>query len=163
MTAETVLPYLLAAQGLMGAVDTLVNHELIERLPQRREARREVGLHSIREALYAAIFIGLGWFEWHGTLALVVAAALVAEIAVDAVDEWTENRVRVLPQNERVLHFFLVLNLGAIALCLVFTGWHERPTALVLQDRGWLSWLLLFFGVSSAAWSLRDFASAHRS
>src|SRR4051812_47994259 len=157
VSAETVLAYLLAAQGLMGAADTLVNHELVERLPRRLEARREIGLHSIREALYAAIFIGLGWFQWQGALVLVVAAILLAEILVDALDEWTENRIRVLPQNERVLHFFLVLNLGAIALCLAFTGWHERPTALVMLGSGWLPWLLLFFGASSAAWSVRDF------
>lgn len=157
-----LLPWLLAAQGLMGAFDTLVNHELIERLPRRVEARREIGLHSIREALYAAIFVGLGWSEWHGALALVVTAVVVAEIAVDAVDEWTENRIRVLPQNERVLHFFLVLNLGAIALCLISTGWHAQASALLMRDYGWLSWVLLFFGVSSAAWSVRDFIAWRR-
>jgi hypothetical protein len=159
VSAETVLAYLLAAQGLMGAADTLVNHELLERLPQRVEARREIGLHSIREALYALIFVALGWFQWHGTFALFIAAFLLAEIVVDAVDEWTENRIRVLPQNERVLHFFLVMNLGAIALCVAFTGWHDQPTALVMRDSGWLPWLLLFFGVSSAAWSVRDFVA----
>ena len=99
-----LLPYLLAAQGLMGAYDTLVHHELVERLPRRMEARREIGLHSIRESLYAVLFIGLGWFAWHGALAPLMVGVLVAEIGVDAVDEWTENRVRVLPQNERVLH-----------------------------------------------------------
>jgi len=161
---EAVLVGLLVVQGLMGAVDTLVNHELIERLPQRVEARSELGLHSVRELLYAVIFIGLGWFEWHGALALVIAAILLAEIAVDAVDEWTENRVRVLPQNERVLHFFLVLNLGAITVLVMVltTSWRADPTRLVLRDTGWLSWALLFFGVSSAAWSVRDFIAWRR-
>jgi len=162
VSAEAALAYLLVAQGLMGAADTLVNHELIVRLPRRVEARREIGLHSIREALYAVIFIGLGWFQWHGALALAMAAVLVAEVAVDAVDEWTENRIRVLPQNERVLHFFLVMNLGAIALCVVFAGWHDQPTALVPLDSGWVSWLLAFFGVSSAGWSVRDFVAWRR-
>ena len=156
VAAETLLAYLLAAQGLMGAADTLFNHEFLERLPQRAEARREIGLHSIREALYAVIFIGLGWFQWHGALVLCMALVLVAQIGVDALDEWTENRIRVLPQNERLLHFFLVMNLGAIALCLVFSGWHDQPTALVMRESGGLSWLLLLFGVSSAAWSVRD-------
>ena len=162
--AEAVLLYLLAAQGLMGAVDTLLNHELIERLPQRVEARREIGLHSVREALYAVIFIGLGAFAWHGALAWVMAAVLVAEIAVDSVDEWTENRIRVLPQNERVLHFFLVLNLGAIAVLLaaVLIAWQEQPTALVMNLHGWVSWLLLLFGASSTAWSVRDFVAWQR-
>ena len=159
MTAETVLVYLLAAQGLMGGFDTLFNHELIERLPRRAEARREIGLHSIREALYAALFAGLGWFAWHGAWAYAVAALLVVEIGVDAADEWTENRIRVLPQNERVLHMILTLNLGAIAVffALAVADWRTQPTALVLNDRGWVSWLLLFLAVSSAAWAVRDF------
>jgi len=38
------------------------------------------------------------------------------------VDEWTENRIRVLPQNERVLHIFLTLR------------WVEQPTELVPAD-----------------------------
>jgi hypothetical protein len=162
VSAETVLAYLLAAQGLMGAGDTLVNHELLERLPRRVEARREIGLHSIREALYALIFIGLGCFQWHGALFIAVAIILLAEVAVDAIDEWTENQIRVLPQNERILHFFLVLNLGAIALSLVFAGWHDQPTALVMRGPDWLSWLLLFFGAASAAWAVRDFVAWRR-
>jgi hypothetical protein len=141
MSAETVLPYLL------------------EHLPRRAALRPEVGLHSIREALYAVLFLGLAWFEWHGAAALVIAAVLAAEIAVDAIDEWTENRLRLLPQNERVLHFALALNLGAIVMLLGFTlaGWHAQPTALVAHDGGWLSWLLTLLGLSAAGWSLRDF------
>jgi hypothetical protein len=156
--AETPLLYLLAAQGVLGGVDTLFNHELVERLPRRVEAHREIGLHSLREALYAVLFIGLGWFEWHGPLALAIGAVLVAQIAVDALDEWTENRIRVLPQNERVLHMFLAINLGAIALALAFalSEWHGLPAGLVAREHGWLSWLLLFLGASSAAWAVRD-------
>jgi hypothetical protein len=162
--AETLLLYLLAAQGVLGGVDTLFNHELVERLPRRVEARREIGLHSLREALYAVLFIGLGWFEWHGGLALAVAVVLVAEIAVDALDEWTENRIRVLPQNERVLHMILAINLGAIALALAFTliGWYGLPGGVAVRADGWLSWLLLILGLSSAAWSVRDFAAWRR-
>lgn len=162
--AETLLLYLLAAQGILGGVDTLFNHELLERLPRRPEAQREIGLHSIREALYAVLFAGLGWFEWHGALALAAGGLLAAEIAVDVLDEWTENLIRVLPQNERVLHMILTLNLGAIALALAFTliNWHAQPTALVLREHGWLSWLLLLLGVSSAAWSVRDFIAWRR-
>jgi hypothetical protein len=164
MDAETVLAYLLVAQGVMGGIDTLVNHELIERLPQRTEAGREVGLHSIREALYAMLFVGLGWFQWHGAAALAIATVFLAEIGVDALDEWTENRTRVLPQNERVLHMFLMLNLGAIAvtLAVALVAWHARPTALVMDHRGWTSWALLALGASAAAWSVRDFLAWRR-
>src|SRR5437762_3615502 len=141
MALEALLPYLLLAQGAMGGFDTLVNHELIERLAHRPEARREIGLHSIREAIYAVLLGGLGWFAWQGALALVIAALVVTEIVVSTVDEWTENRIRVLPQNERVLHVFLTLNMGAIIALLVpvLAAWHEQPTALVMNERGWLS------------------------
>jgi len=164
MVYATILPYLLVAHGVMGGIDTLLNHEFIEHLPRRPQARREIGLHSIREALYAVLFIGLGWFEWHGALALVLGAVLVVEIGVDAVDEWTENRTRVLPQNERVLHYILVLNLGAIVALLVPTllAWHAAPTALVMHERGWVSWMLLALGASAAAWSVRDFVAWRR-
>jgi hypothetical protein len=164
MPAETLLTSLLVAQGAMGGVDTLLNHELIERLPRRLEARREIGLHSMREALYAALFLGLGWFQWHGTAALAIAVLFVVEIGVDAIDEWTENRTRVLPQNERVLHMFLILNLGAIAvaLALVLPDWHAQATALVFHHRGGISWLLLALGASAAGWSVRDFLAWRR-
>jgi len=55
-----------------------------------------------------------------------------------------------------------VLNLGAIALSLVFAGWHDQPTALVMRGPDWLSWLLLFFGAASAAWAVRDFVAWRR-
>ena len=49
MTADVLLPALLAAQGLMGGIDTLYNHEWLEKLPRRADARGEIGLHAIRE------------------------------------------------------------------------------------------------------------------
>src|SRR3954463_16169710 len=160
--AETPLLYLLAAQGVLGAVDTLFNHELVERLPRRVEAHREIGLHALREALYAVLFIGLGWFEWHGALALAIGAVLVAEIAVDALDEWTENRIRVLPQNERGLPRFLAINLGAIALALAFalSEWHGLPAGLVAREHGGLSWRPLLLRGSSGARGARGLLHA---
>lgn len=164
MAAETILPYLLTAQGVMGGVDTLLNHELIERLPKRLEARREVGLHSIRETIYAILFAGLGWLAWQGAYAWIIAALVAGEICVTAVDEWTENRIRVLPQNERMLHVFLTLNMGAIIATLAPTlmNWHAAPTALAANPHGWVSWVLAFFAASSATWAVRDFVAWRR-
>jgi len=168
MAPETILPhllpYLLAAQGVLGGIDTLLNHELIERLPKRAEARREVGLHSMRETIYAVLFIGLGWFAWHGAAAWIIAALVATEICVTSVDEWTENRIRVLPQNERVLHVFLTLNMGAIIATLVPTlmRWHAQPSGLAGNYQGWLSWLLLALGASAAFWALRDLVAWRR-
>jgi hypothetical protein len=153
-----MLPWVLVAQGVMGGFDTLVNHEIIERLPHRESARREIGWHSIREATYGSLFAGLAWFEWHGLAALVIAALVCLEIVVTCTDEWIENRTRVLPQNERVLHVFLTLNLGLIVALLVPTllAWSRLPTQLVPVDHGIAAWILSAFAAASAGWSMRD-------
>ena len=159
-----VLPALLAAQGLMGGIDTVLNHELIEKLPRRPEARGEIGLHSIREAIYACLFGGLAWFAWQGAWAWLLAALLVGEVINTACDEWTENRIRVLPQNERVLHVFLTLNLGAIIVVLgpAIAEWAATPTGFSPRNHGVLSWLLTAFAVLGVFWSLRDFLAWRR-
>ena len=155
---ERLLLVLLLVQGVMGGIDTLVNHELIAKLPQRPQARTEIGLHVIREAIWACLFAGLAWFAWHGAVAAVIAALLVAEIGITAWDEFVENRTRVLPQNERVLHVFLTLNLGLLIALLVplLLAWGRRPTGLVAQSHGALSWILSLLALAAAAWSTRD-------
>jgi hypothetical protein len=159
MPLDTLLASLLMLQGVMGGVDTVLNHEYLEGLPKRPEARREIGLHSMRETIYAVLFGGLGWFAWHGALVYAVAALVLGEITVSTIDEWTENRIRVLPQNERVLHVFLTLNMGLIVAILVPTlaRWIDQPTELVPADHGWMSWALLALSAAAAAWSARDF------
>jgi hypothetical protein len=159
MTLDTVLPVLLVAQGVIGGIDTMVNHEWIERLPHRPEAHGEIGLHWVREAIYASLFSGLAWFEWHGAAALFIAGLLVSEVIVTSCDEFIENRIRVLPQNERVIHVFLTLNLGAIIALLVvlLLDWSSQPTALVRTSHGVLSWILTLFALIGAGWSVRDF------
>jgi hypothetical protein len=148
---------LLVLQGAMGAIDTLYNHEWKERLAHRREARGEIGLHALREAIYAALFTAIGWFSWHGDAVWVIAGLLVAEVMVTACDEFIENRIRVLPQNERVLHVFLTLNMGAIiavlAMLLTHTGSDATAVTRVVFPT---TWLLTLLAVSSAAWAVRD-------
>lgn len=161
---ESLLPILLLAQGVMGGVDTLLNHELIARLPKRPEARTEIGLHVLREAVWAGLFIGLAWFAWHGAFALAIVAVLAAELLITAIDEFVENRIRVLPQNERVLHVFLTLNLGLLIAVLapVLVDWGAQPTALVGKSHGALSWILSALGVAAGIWSLRDWLAWRR-
>lgn len=159
--SEVLLPWLLAAQGVVGGADTLINHEVIARLPQRPEARGEIGLHAIRESIYATLFLGLAFFTWEGAFAWMLAALLAAEVVVTATDESIENRIRLLPQNERVLHVFLTLNLGLLIAVLApqLADWVTRPTDLVRADRGPFGWVLAALGLASAAWSLRDAAA----
>jgi hypothetical protein len=161
---EAVLPFLLIAQGAMGGVDTVLNHEHVARLPHRPEARPELGLHVLREAIWASLFFGLAWFAWHGAAALAIAALMAAEIVVTACDEFVENRIRVLPQNERVLHLFLALNVGLLVAVLVplLFAWAAEPSGLVRRDHGLLSWAISAFAAAAAFWSVRDFFAWRR-
>ena len=162
--ADAWLPWLLVAQGVVGGFDTLYNHELVERLPHRPEAHAEIGLHAAREAIYAALFAGLAWLAFEGAAAWIVAALVVAEVIVTTRDELVENRIRVLPQNERVAHLLLTLNLGVIIALLVpqLVDWSGRPTALAPIERGVTSWLLSALAAASIAWSMRDAAAWRR-
>ena len=159
-----LLPGLLVAQGVMAGVDTVLNHEVLAGLPQRPDARTEIGLHVLRELIWTALFAGLAWFAWHGAAAAVIALLLALEILVTACDEFVENRNRVLPQNERVLHVFLTLNLGVIVVLLApsLLDWWAQPTALVAQSHGVFSWLLTLLALAAAFWSLRDFLAWRR-
>lgn len=164
MNIEILLPALLVAQGVIGGIDTLLNHEMIVRLPYRTDARTEIGVHVLREAMYGVLFLALGWRAWHGGYAAFIGAVLVATIVIDVVDELVENRTRVLPQNERMLHFFLILNLGFITLVMVPTllDWSARAAALRPVDHGLLSWSLTALAVAAIGWSIRDFFAWRR-
>lgn len=158
MTNESLFALLLCVQGLIGGIDTVVNHELIARLPRHIEARTEVGLHAIREAIYMSLFAGIAWFAWHGIGALIIGTFLVSELIVTIYDEYVENHTRVLPQNERILHIFLTLNLGllfAVAIPLL-RDWNSLPSAITFVSHGVLSWLLSIFAILGAIWSIRD-------
>jgi len=148
----------------MGAVDTLLNHEFIEDLPHRRGARGEVGLHAAREAVYGALFLGFAWLAWLGAFAVVIGALLIAEVAVTVRDELVENRVRVLPRNERALHVFLTLNFGAIIALFVpvLWDWWSNPTEFAPAHHGWMTWALSLLGIMSAACSVRDLLAFRR-
>jgi hypothetical protein len=162
--AEAWLPWLLLGQAVVGGADTLVNHELIARLPYRAESRAELVLHALRESIYAALFIGLALFAWHGAAAWIIAALLAAEVLVTTTDEFLENRTRKLPDNERVMHVFLTVNLGLIIAVAVpvLAEWSRQPAGWARVDRGMLAWLLVALGVASAAWSLRDALAVRR-
>jgi len=163
MSFHTLLPALLIVHGVIGAIDTLLNHELIARLPHRVEAKREVGIHVLREATYGFLFGGIAWFAWHGAWAVLIGMVVCAAVAIDATDEFVENRTRVLPQNERMLHFILILNLGFIIVVMVPTlaGWYLQPTKLLPAYHGMFSWVLSVFALGALVWSLRDLLAWH--
>ena len=155
---EAWLPWLLVLQGVLAGGDTVLNHEIIARLPQKPSARPELAMHVVRELIWTVLLVGLAWFAWQGAAAWIIAALLAAEVVVTACDEWVENRSRVLPQNERILHIFLTLNLGAIITLLypLLREWGSHPTALVPTGYGALSWIISLFALSALGWAVRD-------
>jgi hypothetical protein len=155
---EAWLPWLLVLQGVLAGLDTVVNHEILARLPHKPSARPELVTHVLRELIWTVLLFGLAWYAWHGAAAWLIAALLAAEVLVTCWDEFVENRSRVLPQNERILHVFLTLNLGAIIVVLypLLSEWAARPTALAPRDFGALSWIISLFALSAAAWAVRD-------
>ena len=161
---EAWLPWLLALQGLLAGFDTVLNHEIIARLPQKHSARPELGTHVFRELIWTVLLFGLAWFMWKGAAAWAIAALLAAEVLVTCWDEFLENRSRVLPHNERLFHVFLTLNLGAIITVLfpLLREWGSRPTGLVARDFGALSWIISLFALSALAWAVRDTLARRR-
>jgi hypothetical protein len=156
---------ILLLHGLLGGFDTLYNHEWDARLPQRAGAALELKLHAARSAIYAVLFAGLAWFEWHGALLAVLAALVLAEFALTLVDSVVEDRTREVAATERVVHMMLGATTGAWAGFVFFTGfadWWPRPTALARTGYGWVSWLLTFYAVATAVSATRDALAAQR-
>lgn len=149
---------LLAIQIILGGLDNLLHHELTEALPTRPSARRELGLHGARELIYAGVFAVLALIRPEGVWAIALGAVLVAEIAITLADFIEEDRTRVLPPLERVLHTILALNYGAILAVLtpVLWGWAQMPTGLAVEMRGLWTPILLVGAVGVGLWGLRD-------
>ena len=93
--------WLLAAQGLLGAFDTVWYHEWRARLPWKGPiASRELALHAGRDFLYAIIFATLPRIEWRGTWTHVLVAILGAEIVITLTDFVVETYDRNVEAGE---------------------------------------------------------------
>jgi uncharacterized protein (TIGR01777 family) len=160
-------PYLwtlIAIQIAMGAFDTFYHHEMTERLAWRPSQRRELQLHSVRNALYALLFLTLGWLEVHGIWAMLVIAVLVVEVVVTLMDFVEEDMSRKLPASERINHTLLALNYGAILVLLlpVLIEWAARPSAFQSADHGPWSILATISAIGVGICGVRDFAASKR-
>ena len=149
---------LLTVQVLAGAFDTFWHHELVARLPRRAAARRELMLHSTREAIYGVVFLALGWTQWHGALAMLLGAVLLVEVVLTLVDFLEEDRSRKLPPSERVLHTLLAVVYGLFLAALAphLLAWSDLPTGFAWTPHGSASWAMTAFAAGVFAWSLRD-------
>jgi uncharacterized protein (TIGR01777 family) len=153
---------LMAAQGLLGAFDTVYHHELTEALPNRSTARTELAIHATRAVIYSALFIGLSNWQWCGVWAIALIAFFAVEIVLTLWDFVIEDQTRLLPATERVTHTVLAINGGAFIMLLVLNvpTWLEEPTALVWHSQGWLGVFLALCGIGVGLSGIRDaFAS----
>lgn len=158
----TAILWLLAAQGVLGASDVLLNHEWREDLPHRPGAALEQAIHGARELLYAVVFAGLAWFEWHGAYAWLLAGVLLVEVVLTAWDFVEEDRTRRLSATERLMHLALSMGGGAYCALLipVLLRWQQQATALQVSAHGPLSWLLSAMAVGVLIWGVRDAMAA---
>lgn len=158
MNTHLLALQLMAAQGCLGAFDTIYHHEITEALPQKKSARLELTIHSIRALIYSVLFAGLSAWEWHGAWAWVLVLVFSVEIVLTLWDFVVEDRTRLLPATERVTHTVLAINAGAFIALLALNSadWAGLPTALVWQPYGWLSVFLALCGVGVGLSGLRD-------
>lgn len=89
MNTHTLALQLMAAQGCLGAFDTLYHHELTEALPRRAGARLELSIHAVRALFYSALFIGLAGWAFHGAWAGVLLAVFGLEVILT---QWGTER-----------------------------------------------------------------------
>ncbi|SHL84877.1 hypothetical protein SAMN05444159_6982 [Bradyrhizobium lablabi] len=160
-------PYLwtlIAIQIAMGAFDTLYHHEMTERLAWRPSQRHELQLHSVRNALYALLFLTLGWLEVHGIWAILVIAVLVVEVVITLMDFVEEDMSRKLPASERINHTLLALNYGAILVLLlpILIEWAGDASAVKPAYHGFWSILAAVSAIGVGVSGLRDFAASKR-
>ncbi|MBV1691041.1 TIGR01777 family oxidoreductase [Novosphingobium sp. G106] len=152
------------AQMMMGAFDTIYHHEGTQRLAWRPEQATELRLHGLRNLVYAAMFLALGWAEPHGAWAAALMVLMAGEMLITLWDFVEEDRSRHLPATERVTHTLLTLNYGVILTLLipVLWNWARLPTALPGAWHGLMSWFCLIASVGVVISGLRDLAAARR-
>lgn len=161
---SSLLWTLIAVQIAMGAFDTFYHHEMTERLAWRPSQRHELQLHSIRNALYALLFLALGWLEVHGIWAMIVIAVLVVEVFVTLLDFVEEDMSRKLPASERINHTLLALNYGAILVLLlpILIEWAGQAADIVPVFYGFWSILAAVAAVGAGFGGVRDLTASRR-
>ncbi|WP_342115218.1 TIGR01777 family oxidoreductase [Pseudoduganella sp. OTU4001] len=164
MSTHLLALQLMAAQGCLGAFDTIYHHELTEALPQRHTARRELAIHALRAIIYGVLFIGLSAWVWQGAWAMALLALFGVEIVLTLWDFVVEDQTRLLPASERITHTVLAINGGAFICLLMLAApeWMTAPTGFTYAPQGWLSIFLAACGVGVFASGLRDAMAARR-
>jgi len=156
--------YLLLAQGALGALDTLWYHEYQQQLPRNASARVELRLHASRDFAYAIVFGSLAWLLWHGAWVWLFLSVLAFEIGITLWDFVEEDMTRRLPAGERIMHTIMAIIYGAFLATLIpeLLQWAAQPSALVVVQRGLLSWVLTAFAIGVLLSGIRDIVASFR-
>ena len=156
MTLITLL--ILAAQTILGALDNILHHEITERLPSKPSARRELALHSAREAIYGVLFLIFAWVEPQGPFAAAVLALLLSEVGITIADFLEEDRTRRLPPFERVLHTVLAVLYGTFLGLTIpwLLAQTASPTGVAFITHGPLSWFFTVASLGVLTFSIRN-------
>jgi hypothetical protein len=167
---STVL-WLLSAQGVIGAFDTLYYHEYRARLPAVAAARGELKLHAVRDFVYAVIFATLPFIQWRGAFAAVLFVMVAAEICITVADFIVEDTSRretggVYP-GERASHTLMALIYGAaLAYWLPeVLVWWRLDTDLTLLPPPvpeWLRGVMVLMAAGVFVSGVRDWLAATR-
>jgi hypothetical protein len=162
----TVVFWLLAIQGLIGAFDTFYFHEWRARLPAGgAQTAPELKLHAWRSFLYAVIFGALPLVEWHGWWVIVLAGVLIAEIVFTMWDFVIEIAVRKplgdVYGGERITHAIMGIVYGGMLAFLipVLWSWWLLPPDLVGRapsELTLLDWVLLVMALGVFLSGARD-------
>lgn len=162
--------YLLFLLAVLGAADTLYYHEWRAQLPALGlQARSELGLHSLRDFIYAVLFSSLPWIAWRGIWAILLAALLLVEIILTLWDFVVEDSAReslggVYP-GERIMHAVMGILYGAMLAFLVpsLWQWAGMSTALASSRVAILPairWAMLVMAAGVLMSGLRDLYAA---
>jgi hypothetical protein len=156
--------YLLLAQGLLGAFDTLWYHEYHQQLPRNATARVELRLHAARDFAYAFVFAALGWLVLRGAWAWLFGGILLFEIGITLWDFVEEDLTRKLPPGERVMHTIMAIVYGAFLARLLplLYQWVQAPSLLGSVNHGYLSWILSIFAAGVLLSGVRDVVASFR-
>jgi hypothetical protein len=164
----TIVLWLLAVQGALGAFDTIYFHEWRAQLAARPEMRSELKLHAPRSAIYGIVFCTLPWVAWTGAAGVLLAGLLATEAVITFADFVVEDRVRaglggVFP-GERIMHGLMAVVYGAFLARFtpILGSWiggdhtahgEGRPVLLLAA--------LTVLGVGSLLSGLRDALATH--
>ncbi len=156
--------WILMVQALLGAFDTLYYHEYKLRLASGEHTAVELRLHALRDFLYTAIIGSLAWVTWHGAWAYLLLFFLLAEIGITLWDFVEEDRVRVLPPGERIMHSIMGIVYGAFLAYLVpqILIWRTLPTGFGTSYHGFPGWVLSLVAVGVFLSGVRDLAASFR-